>query len=745
MANKSSFHGMAWWLASLFLLLSRTAGWFDPSAVVVIPPTEPVLAVEPLWQVPVFSLPGAEALTRWPFFIFAGVASVLFSWLARRIADNQASWLAIAFLIGSSLSLSPHSLATAVFAWIACRLVAKSLRLRTRCLLSVAIFALSVATTLDFGFVLIPLIAGLINFSTQPTTPSSSSDIVDSRSVTMLERLMPAAVAVALIGGAAASNAAFAAALLRPLNWLWAETALLSAVRIQFGMDAQSVGQLLLVTVIIAAVWRVMIFGNSGTVERCVAIVLAACGLGCGYFTAPAAIALTSLNAVWPAGQTAAGQTISRPSVSTPSVSFKERVLSAVLSPWSCLLLVLVYWSWLFSSEGSAVVGGSGQPERIDPLVWPFEGSVLLTDRDHSKDWNHPEIRRRFPVLVNDRWDAKFQDFREYYLGVMDLKHGRREHYMRSDLSFGGFRDFLSRYQSVAIVVDSSDLDLIRHLSVDPLWRVMSVDSRRTTFGLSNSSRTAAQTRRASRLFLQLEWPRAGVQMPLEGTLALGLPRDSRVVAQVLASMRLPFAALRVLPADDSASTRAAKTWCYLELAHRALRHTGQPSLLDQWRATTGLKQIEQRLTTGQQDTERIARALNSLSNSEVRSIKIDADPPETNEQNLRFAIAQGDRDRAAFYLAKLSSGPLGLFYGAVVDSSQTAPENVRQQLTEALESSQLPSRLRPEILFYRGTLALEIGDVAAARFNFEECRKFGPESRFFGLCDQYAKQLTSR
>ncbi|MCP4509454.1 MAG: hypothetical protein GY826_24020, partial [Fuerstiella sp.] len=172
-----------------------------------------------------------------------------------------------------------------------------------------------------------------------------------------------------------------------------------------------------------------------------------------------------------------------------------------------------------------------------------------------------------------------------------DVLQGRQNSYRRSDGSWGGYSRFFQKWNPALIVIDSVQLQAIRQFSVDPNWSILSIDAKRTVFGSVTNSQTRLQARNATDLFYFLEWPNSRRRVSASGVLELGTAADARQVAAVLNAIRLPYAALRVLPKGDHPDTSFARAWSYTELAHRALRQTGRWSLIDQYRAVCGLKE----------------------------------------------------------------------------------------------------------------------------------------------------------
>ncbi|MEO1983784.1 MAG: hypothetical protein ABGZ24_25005, partial [Fuerstiella sp.] len=583
-----------WWVASLLLVLSTESYWFDRSAQVIAPLHNCLLSIGNAWQVPLAAWGPIEASEAWPFWAFAICVSIVTAITARRMSLTNHAVLGVMLLIGISLSLKPDQLLSALCVLAACRIAAvKQTSLSTaKFATTMFVFGFSVVTTLEFGLVALILLGTAVS---QLQNRSDAVGIEQQRRFPIVAALLAAGLALAAV-----FHDEFAAALFRPVNWLWRDTSRMPSMQFLSGAPQDMIASGLLGVVMLVTVCQLLKCENTTITKKLLALILAAIGLGCGRYSAVTAIAICELN--------------------RKDALPHSQVSSKLWIPCSCVLVAVLQWTWLLAINGTSDIGGSSQNRLVDTTLWRFQGPVMITNRDQASDWQTAACRDRFPLLLGDRWDADSDQVGEHTAATHDLLEGLREFYLRTDGTAGGYNAFLKQHKPVAIVVDSRSLAAIRQLSVDPTWRVMSIDSRRTIFGRSDTSDTGPQTRRADNLFMQMEWPRPHVNMQLDGTLALGTADDSRAVGMVLTAMRLPYAALRILPDDDSRETARVRTWCYLELAHRSIRHTGQPSLLDQYRAVVRLRQLSNNVLTPQRDRENIRRALASLQDKHIRT-----------------------------------------------------------------------------------------------------------------------------
>ncbi len=407
--------------------------------------------------------------------------------------------------------------------------------------------------------------------------------------------------------------------------------------------------------------------------------------------------------------------------------------------------LAAIRWIWLLSVNGIAAFGGNSQQPMVEPNTWSFDGPVMLTNLDHARDWQSEELSLRFPVLQGDRWETHSHLAAAYSRAVADLRTGKREFYLLDDLSTGGYRDFVDKHNVVAIVVDSQSIDTIRQLSVDVQWRVMSIDAKRTIFGSSAAETTALQTRRAGRLMMQMEWPRPGVNIQMDGVLALGMKDESNRVAMVLNAVRLPYAAMRVLGDDHSSAAELTRTWSYVELAHRSRRHTGRVSLIDQYRAVSRLKAIQSSTVFMSRDEAlRVERALVSLNGTgaSTHDAHTEREQPEL-EHAIRSELGLGQTADTDVLIKEIKNDSIRKFYNTLRSANVKTPLEIARELEEIAKNDTLPVYLREECLFYVGCLWLEIGEVSRAPQQLRASRKINPNSSLTGLRAHYLSQIS--
>lgn len=421
------------------------------------------------------------------------------------------------------------------------------------------------------------------------------------------------------------------------------------------------------------------------------------------------------------------------------------------LIPVICLGAAILQGGFHCQRFGIDLLSVRLEDRRIDPAKWNVDGRVLLTNLEQSADWLSENPRPSHSLLLDDR-AVSGSILKTYAAACMDWKNSRKDSYIRADGSWGGYFNSFRDWKPSLIVADAMDLESLRHLAIDPTWKVMGIDSQRVIFGSVDEVRLLPQIRDASQLLLQLEFPGQRTTGELTRTLMIGTRVDARHVAMVLNAMRLPYAGLRVLPADQFSESNEVRAWCYAELAHRCRTHSGQVSLLDQYRATIGLRSIQNSWSTSNSTRRRIRRTIESLSldvtgsETAVRRLE-NEDRSAANmktTQALRTAFGAGETDTIRNLLAEMSATPEREFFAAILAASESGPEASTRLLESVTESAAMPSYLRHEGFFYLGCLAIETGDseIAVNRLRRSvESLKSGP---FAPLAEFFLLQLTS-
>jgi hypothetical protein len=211
---------------------------------------------------------------------------------------------------------------------------------------------------------------------------------------------------------------------------------------------------------------------------------------------------------------------------------------------WCQISLVMVLFIPQFDSYRSLILTGRWPRQFVDPATWETTGRVMLMRPVFSSRWQTSELRQRFNLIIDDRWDLFATEYPAYELVCRDLSEFRSSRYILSDGSWGGYKQWIEQWKPTLLVADSSDLEGIRRLSLSPDWKVLGIDSRRTIFGASDNPANAKQSRVAARLLSDLEWPSPQFDGSFGNAIAARTNSQRTRVAEVLLTMRLPYAAL---------------------------------------------------------------------------------------------------------------------------------------------------------------------------------------------------------
>jgi hypothetical protein len=619
-------------------------------------------------------------------------------------------------LISSSLVVRPHDLVP-----VACILLGiAALRrgvgqsLWKAIVASIVLLAFSTLVTLEVGLVALFVLLSLFA-SQEPVTNGEPAGRPAVRAMWVV--IFGAAVAGLLVPD-------YGRLLLRPFTAAMQSPVLFPELNLLAGDSWTITGRMGCLLVVAIQVTR-SLTSRQPIASKLLHVVIGVVAALSAFYTAIAAVGLLYV------------RTIPRAAVATRS----QRMPLPIFATASVLVVVAV-WISSFQSAGWNAFGGSSYAVQFDAAEWTFDGPILLTNLQQSDDWRSADVAKKFSLLRSDRWDADTEHADAYARAVDDLLHGRREFFRRTDLTEGGYRIFLDEHQPVAVVLDSRQLDAIRHLSVDPVWRIMALDSRRVAFGRQDRPATQGQIAQCSRLLQRMEWPQqAGGSFP-EKVLALGMRPDAVRVAAVLNAIRLPYAALRMIAADQSAAADYVRCFSYTELAHRVLRQTGQRSKLDHHRALQALQRQQQRLLQTPNSAARIRRALRMLDD---RSITTDIQesphtpyPTTSNTRNSDTTPKRVQPNTPGNSDLQEIDPFRRLFSNVAIQSIA----DLRMNLIKLAEDPRTPEKTRQEAWFYVGCLALEAGEMSTARKFFLRSLSDKWRSAFSELTRYYLSQI---
>jgi hypothetical protein len=762
------------WLISLALQFYAAPDWLADTVRVVEPPADCVLAEGAGWSSPL-SLLADKAFAEWPFPVFALLVAAFLAAVGLRLASFTPAWLVAAFVTGSSLSIEPRHLLPAVgvsamAVLVRMKLEAKQPEVALRVLLVVVTIAALV--TIEFGFVVLVaccLLPGIVG-------------AISDRRRALLESggVLGIGLIVLLATG---SLGDFGAALLRPVSCLWIPTQAVGMTSTGFALSGDSLTlPRSLLAIFLAGVWVSQFRRDRASTQGGNWLPLFAAsliGLCCGRFFWLGACAVSVFE-----------QRNSAREAPKWSLQFlATTVLIVVTAEGSALLNS----AWLNAetglSEWDSPLCPAASTELVDPAAWEVSGNVLLMDLDQSASWQPDKMRGKFRLLIDDRWDIFGDRYLEYAAICRDLFEVRPQSYLRVDGDSGGYLTWQKEWSPALLVTDSRRVERVRQLSLSPHWTVLSVDGERVILGRQHDAQIRPQRQRAASVLLGLEWPIRPLDL-IESVLAAGDDEDLRRVAGVLCAMRLPYAALRTLPADRAWTTEKVRTWCYLELAHRTRRHSGTVSLLDQFRALALVRRIHSAGKWTPAELLRIARSLMGLQQfelaselaadfesggtarssasvgqrNEARAIREQIRQLEEDEKAVRPTESSGsefeDRIRRAMAAGRPagqeSLAQVGPELSEVFSVLNSAMETSAAELTSELRrvsgwenlptpggaASETPDPRRSELFFLLGCAALESGQSRISSSAFRESLRLDPLSPFRNIRAMHLQRL---
>lgn len=736
-----------WWL----LLLAWCAA-SQPRRLVEGPQVVPsawtaVLAPDWAWTPPLAATAESAGWSQWPGWVFMAAATAVIAAMARRVGEAfpiEFAMLAAGVLV---LTLEPRDLLPA-----ACLLPllaggreefdrgrgrwSRGARWASR--------VVALLATLEFG-----LVWGLLLLSRALPRRSADAGRPPQRQTGRGEWVV-AGVVFAGLAALGAWERGFVPALLRPVSWMWYRPdpqvfPSLSPVFVEgkAGFVGMQAG---LAALLLAAWGRRWREPRDWGRDDWLLLAASAIGLGCSRY-------------LWLCVFAALASTSRNPAASAPGAA-RRRSRLALAGGW-LLSVVALWWNWPLHSQVLAV--GGLPPRLVDPSGWGATGNVLLTNLDQSGDWRPARGARGPRLLVDDRWDLFGGMYAEYAAVCRDIGDVRHESYLRSDSRWGGYLSALRAWSPTLLAIDSSDLDRIRSVSLSPHWRILAIDGRRTMYGWLDDRQGDRQAVRAMRTLAQLEWPQVESVDPQ--VIAAADAADARRVAAVLCAIRLPYAALRLIRSDVGREAEELRTWCYLELAHRAWRYAGTASLLDQSRAAWRLRQESVRRRLSTRDRERIARGLAalglaalarelSMSGATVAGNGGDHPPPAGPatarealtgvERQVCEALLRGDAAAAGSLVGELPASE-ERYYRALLGAREQGPAEAYGALRGAVEAADFPARLRGEAAFYLACLAIEAGDAAQAVKWLRQSLRGEPPSEWNPLSMFYLGQFGVR
>jgi len=708
------------WLLS-FLLVLAVAPVSRGDAVPVVSVIEATLAPDWAWEPPIVRWSAVLWDARLPFWMYAaGMALVIVRFLRQAPSDSggfeRYSLLIALSLLARPVDLFAGAILLGARRWLSPRHGKTGWRRGTAVWLLLAFSAVTLC--LEFSVILFVLMFQWV------MTRAGQGGMI---------RWLPPLAAIITCGVAATLSRGFATALMRPVSWLDVPEVLIpmSPFLVDGWIQGLAVG---LAVVCVGNVWRTIWQpGHINFLALLSISGLSLLALSCRYYTWLSLVGLLCI-IERPVGQ-----------YEIPGTARRWRCVAAVVV-LGCLIPQTAA-AWLF------VARGSWPAEIVDPAQWNSSGPVLLMEPATADRWRTRSLKGRHQVVIDDRWDLFADQYPMYRRLCRDLSEIRNSHYLLNDGTWGGYRHWVDLWKPSLLEVPASDTDSLRRLSLSPHWKVMGIDSRRVVFGLKDLPQNKPQIQVVATLFAELEWPSPQFDGDLQGAIVAVGDHQRMTVARVLLALRLPYAAMRLLP-EGHRDSELVEALCYFELAHRAYRQTRTPSVLDQYRAVSQLRSLLDRGCLTDKQTVRIALGLEEL--GELQSA-IDfaghvaketggddaaslpsramsliercrselADGPSTErsarpDSQVRRALLAGRPNEARHHLEKLSNDARD-FYGVLVSATDAGSEQLYRSLLAQLNRPEFPAALRAEATFYLGSLAVEIGDSPGAAQAFME------------------------
>jgi len=735
---------LLFWLLSLLLLCSSSR--LPGEKVRILDARHEVaLLSNTEWVVPALKWDVANVLAEIPYWFFAVAGSLLISLLAWSHISRTSLPVILLLIFGLSLKLQPEYLIPGVILLVMIQILNhhyKQQSQRWKILLVAAVgIALSVLLTIEFGFIALYCFLMLM------------PDFIQHGSQKLNFSLPIAALFVVAIG---TQVTGFFPTAFRPLSWLTSpySSQLLPSTRSLYYVGHATIADGLLVLFLLYFLLKTV--SNKKTFFF--PLLLFPLGVACTHY-----LWLTAFSI-------AAGP--------KPEKSFELPSRTNVLILSGCLLFGAIQFASNAGSYTDALLGDATSNRYIDPAKWSCRGRVMLMDLEQSNQWQSESIQRKYTLLLDDRWETCSAFYPQYARFSRDLNEGRADSYLLSDDSWGGYKRGIKAWSPSLLVTSSQNLQDIRRLSLSPHWSLLGIDSQRTIFGLKQDRTTLRQAQQAYSLLTHLEWPRGNPNLLPENTIQATTWKDSLQVSKVLCAMRFPYAALRYLPAENGIQSDKQKTWCLLEISHRVSRHTGEASLLDQYRAIRGILRSCSQKSWPAEELLRAAQSLEILSAhavaSQLAQKALDVRWPyslnsikqrqaniiienskklrsnnKTNlasqqtspESKLREALKQGDEEVANQQLLLLAEHRRA-YYAFLISSPNRQPTQLYVELNQLLVEKRIPQNFRAEAWFYLGCLALEAGDTQSTIAAMQESKKLAPNSAYEPIRELYLRQL---
>lgn len=404
---------------------------------------------------------------------------------------------------------------------------------------------------------------------------------------------------------------------------------------------------------------------------------------------------------------------------------------------------------------------GAVAQERIDPTEWNITGPVILLDLDRCSEWLDSQTTMQYPPVIDNRWDLYGKDYAEYATLTRDLKEMRALIYFQSDQQFGGYLHRIGEWNPAIVLSETRQGDAIRDLSMSPHWKMIGIDGQTTYFGRDDFRPLRERIQVAGQTFLNLEWPGKSSPPPSSRVIAASTAESAGRVSEALNAIRLPYAALRMLPEKQTSHQKKVQVWSYLELSYRMHRNTGRHSLLDEYRALRLIRELASKHQWKSEEIRRLVFSLrglgledaareifpNAISDEQTEQLSVsskdDSSRHDAKERMLRFKIRAGEMVSAEKIVKDLDAGPKA-FYSVILSSLRHPLPEIAKSMYAIVEDEELPIEMKSELLFYLGCVAIEVGDHQVAVQALTQSQQIDPQSGLSPLRITYLQQLNS-
>jgi hypothetical protein len=603
--------------------------------------------------------------------------------------------------------------------------------------LGLALLVFSVMSTLEFGFIAIALtllvVQPLIKQLQSITKRWRASSILAGGWLGLL--LLPSLF-----------SSGYSGALLRPISWMWLAPPielLPSMTPVWLATDFGWFHGLAMI--LLLDCWRRILQGRASMGQALFWTLLTVIGIGCAryFWLAMATLLITVHSSQRSTSLLQASSNEAR--LGGPDGNLVRLISQPKNLAWRPGMVVtmvgLLAMGFQLATSGSMILASDVIVRTISPSQWNVSGVVMLHNLEQVTAWQGPSMRStdgrdQYRPVLTDRWDVFHAQYTDYLAVYKDWTNWKREAYLRSDGSWGGYQAVFSDWEPVFVVADSGDMEGIHTVSLDSQWKAIGVDSHKVVFARTGAEVTQPYVQYASRGFSTLEFPRPSSDIDFERVVALGaLPKEALRVSAVLTSLRLPYAGLRVLPSDRASQHSPSSMFALAELANRTHRYSGVFSILDNVRA---LSPVNFQRNSDPAVTE---AALRYTANLKRKLEDIGVVEGMQPVPQVRVLLQRGLLNQAQEQLAEMERSTEAEFFRVLLSAANESAATTLSKLQQ-LPLTEMPEKLASEYHFYLGCLANELGNVGLAQSAFADSLKLESGSPFAAVASFYLSQI---